>query len=115
VGEPGHDGEDRGHRREGELKSRVVDGVRVPGEQGDRCEQQGLPRVAQPSGKPRERGERACDPRPDHRRLRTDRKDIRQDPSKRAELADPATYPEQPGKRERTRRDQDHMLPAYCK
>ena len=105
-----HDEEDRCHGRERELEARVEQDVRVPREQHERREEQEVPTVRGAGAEPGNRGEGACDPRADHRRLRAYGEDIPADRSECGQMADPARKADQPHERERARGDERHVL-----
>ena len=107
------DEEDRRDRGERELEAGIEQGVRVPGEQDQRPDEQEVPAVALPRGEPRERAERARDPRPDHGRLRADGEHVRADPGERAELAEPARQAEHPREAEHAERDEHDVRAAH--
>ena len=104
--------EDRDDRGERELEAGVEQVVRAPREEADGADEQEVPAVALPRRQPGERSKRTSDPRADHGRLGADSEHIRADPGERADMAEPARQPEQPGEAEHAQGDEDHVLAA---
>src|SRR5579864_717574 len=76
---PRGDDEDRRHRREGELEAGVEDEHRVPREQDERTNEEGVPAIALTRREPRERTEGRSDRGTHHRRMKADCERIRAD------------------------------------
>jgi hypothetical protein len=104
------DDEDRPDGPERELEAGVQERVGAPGQQEGRAEEQEVPAITRPRGKPRQRGESTRDSGPDDGRLPADCEHVPTDRRERRDLSDEARQSDQIDEQDRAAGDQGDVL-----